>query len=91
MEPETVSKISSVRTERHLQFTDEFSHLRHAVASEKTHNNGMILSRLRQTTNGNITISYCFDFEDATLLGDLVKGLIDRFQQDEDLRRLANR
>jgi len=49
----------------------------------------VILSRVRETSHGDVAITNGLDLEDTTSLGDLVERTVDRLQQSEHLRRLS--
>ena len=59
---------------------NEYLHLGHAVSSESGHDDGMVGLRNGETSDGDITVSDCFNFEDASLLGYFVERRVQRFQ-----------
>lgn len=49
----------------------------------------MVLTRVRQATNCHVAIADSFNLEDSPTMGNLVKRVVDGFQECKHLSRLA--
>jgi hypothetical protein len=89
MQATTKGKLRSIGSQFDFQLSSAAIHFVDALAGKFGHDEGVVGSRVRQTSDGNIAISYHFDFEDASALGNGIELVVNGFQQDEHLSRFS--
>ena len=57
--------------------------------SKPSHDNGVILAGIREARHCYVAVTNGLDLEDTTLCCELIKGVVDRFEQNEYLRGLS--
>jgi hypothetical protein len=60
-----------------------------AISRKSSHRNGVIHSRLRKSTDGNVTVTHGLNLENPALQGNTIKRSINCLQKRKNLGRLS--